>query len=257
MPNDPRPRRTGTIFKYAPPKPGEAHGHYVVRCSAPDGTRPLFHLDPEPESDVAREAALVSAAELSEALWAKGLGAAPKAKRGTQASADGAETVREYCDRWFKDRERRGLSSIKTDRGRMRNHVLPLIGDRPVRAVAVDEMRAVVERLDETALAGSFSWSTALKVWGLVTKMFSDACNSKVAALRVRRTTRARESRGPTGAIRSRSSGFFRWSPRRFWGVSACPSAGADCMRSRPTSTCARASWRRSSGRTSTRSAAT
>jgi hypothetical protein len=36
---DPRTRRTGTIHRYAPAKPGEEHGHYIVRCSAPGGTR--------------------------------------------------------------------------------------------------------------------------------------------------------------------------------------------------------------------------
>jgi hypothetical protein len=30
---DPRPRRTGTIFRYVPAKSGEKQGHYVVRYS--------------------------------------------------------------------------------------------------------------------------------------------------------------------------------------------------------------------------------
>lgn len=184
------PNRTGTIHRYVPARPGEAHGHYVVRCSAPDGSRPLFHLKPSPKSPQAEERARESAAALTERLWAAGLGAAPVRARAEKAGAVAgdpeAETVAEYAARWFKDRERRGLSSVATDRGRFTNHIAPVLGPQRIRDVTRDEIRAVVERLDETTRRGGFSWRTAVKVWGLVTKMFSDACDSKVAALRVR-----------------------------------------------------------------------
>ncbi len=184
------PQRTGSIHRYAPARPGEPQGHYVVRCSAPDGTRPLFHLKPSPKSPQAEERAKESAAGLTEQLWAKGLGAAPVRARAEKARAavgdPEAETVAGYAERWFKDRERRGLSSVATDRGRFTNHVGPVLGPQLIRQVTRDEIRAVVEHLDEATRRGAFSWRTAVKVWGLVTKMFSDACDSKVAALRVR-----------------------------------------------------------------------
>lgn len=79
--------RTGTIHRYAPARPGEPHGHYVVRCSAPDGTRPLFHLKPSPKSPQAEARAHESAAAITEKLWAQGLGAAPVRARAENAGA--------------------------------------------------------------------------------------------------------------------------------------------------------------------------
>jgi hypothetical protein len=56
-----KPKRSGTIFRYVEAKAGEQHGHYVVRCSAPDNSRPLFHLDLSPKSEKARLSALRTA----------------------------------------------------------------------------------------------------------------------------------------------------------------------------------------------------
>lgn len=107
-------------------------------------------------------------------------------KPGAAVGDSEAETVAGHSGRWFKDRERRGLSSVATDRGRFTNHVGPVLGPQPTGEVTRDEIRAVVEQLDGATRRGTFSWRTAVKAWGLVTKMFSDACDSKVAALRVR-----------------------------------------------------------------------
>jgi hypothetical protein len=86
----------------------------------------------------------------------------------------GQELFSELSERWFEDRKRRCLSSIDTDRGRMRNHVWPLLSARPIGEVTQDGLRGGVESLD-----GVSSWRTAQQVWGLVTKLFSDACQSK------------------------------------------------------------------------------
>lgn len=108
-----------------------------------------------------------------------------------------AETFDAYAERWFDDRERRGLSSVESDRGRIANHVSPLLGPLLIRDVSRDDLRAVVERLDDAVRAKALHWNTARKVWGLVTKLFSDACRAKVAALRVREDNPARDVQGP------------------------------------------------------------
>ena len=78
MPDAPSPKRTGTIHRYAAPRPGDQLGHYVVRCSAPDGTRPLFHLDPGPESPKDEAVARQTAEDITAELWRTNQGAAPR-----------------------------------------------------------------------------------------------------------------------------------------------------------------------------------
>jgi integrase len=85
---------------------------------------------------------------------------------------------------------------VSTDRGRLEKHVMPRLGSRSIVEADQDDLRAVVEHLDDTVRAGALHWNTARKVLGLVTKMFSDACRSKVAALRVRKDP-ARDVQGP------------------------------------------------------------
>lgn len=52
--------------------------------------------------------------------------------------------------------------------------------------------------LDKTARTNvDFSWRTGVKVWGLVTKLFSDACGSKAEALRVLQANPCADVRGP------------------------------------------------------------
>lgn len=89
--------RTGTIHRYAPARPGGPHGHYVVRCSAPDGTRPLFHLKPSPKSPQAEARARGSAAAITEKLWAQ---------RGSALRRCGPGP-RSLAQRWATPRPRR------------------------------------------------------------------------------------------------------------------------------------------------------
>lgn len=197
----PRPRRSGTIFRYVPAKSGEPLGHYAVRCSAPDGTRPIFHLDPSAQSPRARATALHTAAGITEKLFDTRQGAAPKRERASKPGADG-ETVSEYVKRWLKDRERRRLSSVGTDRSRFVTHIEPALGGRPIRAVEREEIRALVELLDERVRQEKCSWTTAVKAWGLVTKLFSDASNSKTSTLRVRTDNPTEKVPGPDRGAR-------------------------------------------------------
>lgn len=155
-------RRTGTIHRYAPPKPGEPHGHYIVRCSAPDGSRPLFHLDPEPASPESREAALVAAAELSEALWAKGLGAAPKAERRA-LSTDEVAGGREWWDRFFEVRESRKIYPM---RGNYTKHIQPAF-DIPWQTATMADVERFRDSLDSRVAAGELAPKTAFNIWTL------------------------------------------------------------------------------------------
>jgi integrase len=51
-------------------------------------------------------------------------------------------------------------------------------------------------------IAGALSWKTALNVWGLLSKLFKDACASKVRALRVREDNPASSVPGPDRGAR-------------------------------------------------------
>jgi integrase len=46
------------------------------------------------------------------------------------------------------------------------------------------DIEEIVQALDAAVLAGELRWKTATNTWGVVTKMFRDACRSKVLALR-------------------------------------------------------------------------
>ncbi len=193
----PNPKRTGTIFRYAPPKPGERLGHYVVRCSAPDGTRPLFHLEPSPESEDARAAALRTAGEISEELWSQGLGAAKKRTRSPRYVPGAGETVAGWFTRWLDERARRGIASVRSDRSRFKTHVEPVLGAFAMADLKRSHVEELVLSLDNRVAAGELSWKTAVNVWALVSKALDDACNAKNPELRVLTENPAAAVRGP------------------------------------------------------------
>jgi len=204
MTDAPKPKRTGTVFKYAPPKSGERFGHYVVRCSAPDGTRPLFHLDQVAESPEAEAAARKTAEEITTELWAKGLVAAQK--QGTKARAPAAAS--DDCSAWFAlwiaERKRRGYTSTPENSSHYHEHIEPAIGPKHVRDWTADDMRTLSRVLDVKVQAEQLSWKSASNIWGTATKMCDDACTAKTDALRVRTdnpaTGVAAPDRGPKTA---------------------------------------------------------
>ncbi|GMV14716.1 MAG: hypothetical protein AMXMBFR56_29400 [Polyangiaceae bacterium] len=181
----PEPRRTGTIFRYAPPKPGEALGHYVVRCSAPDGSRPLFHLDPSPESPNAAAAAKRVAEDITAELWEKRLVAAPKPGR-RKVSPHAGDDCSSWLALWLAERKRRGYTSTPESGSHYREHIEPAIGPKHVRDWTTDDVRTLSRVLDAKVQAGDLSWKSAANVWGTATKMCQDACSAKLDALRVR-----------------------------------------------------------------------
>jgi len=178
-------------------------------------------LPPPPEG---RELASSAAQALSDVFRERGITVdaieAPSVASPRSATTIGEETFAQYAVRWFVDRERRGLTSISTDKGRLKNHVEPVLRDMAITAVTTDDLRAVVEALDNKVLDETLSWSTAVKVWGVVTKLFNDASCGKVAALRVLTTNPVTNVRGPDRGAKKAKQWLY---PREAAALLSCP----------------------------------
>ena len=168
-------------------------GKWYARIRLPNGDRRRFALP----AGISEARAHDMANAMRERVQANPEKYTVQPGKKSHAAKPGELTVEDYATGWIEDRERRGLSSIKTDRARLKNHVIPIIGGTAMVKVTKEDVRRVVEALDAKATAGTFSASTAVKVWGLVSKMFSDSCEAKVAALRVRVDNPADGVRGP------------------------------------------------------------
>lgn len=197
--------RTGTVV-YVPAKPGEAMGHYKVRVTSNDGSRPWIHLQkPSPKSPQAEARAREKAAAWSERAGRDGVVLTPARKTkasearrvAAEAAASGGETVKAYAARWFADRARRGLTSVATDVGRFNKWIAPTLGALPIATVTRRDVEALVENLDRDVQAEKLAWRTAGNAWALVTKLFDDARRSKTLAMRVRDDNPAADVRGP------------------------------------------------------------
>jgi integrase len=213
-------KASGTI-EYRPGR-DDKPGRWFGRITCVDGSRPWLDLGGWPNSPQGRERAKEAAAAATERARELGLVATPRGSKASTVPAD-AQTTSEFVSRWLADRERRGLSSIGTDRGRLKLHVEPVIGALPVRKVGRDDVRAVVERLDTAVREGRLAWRTGVRVWGLVTKMFSDACESKVAALRVRTDNPCDGVRGPDRGAGASKQWLFPSEIRALLGCAEVP----------------------------------
>ena len=164
------------------------HGaHWRVRWKH-DGTREWIPL-PErvaTEAEAKREGARVLA-----------ILRAGAARRKTDVTSPEGEPLAAWAERWFEDRERRGLVSVRVDRQRLARWVWPVFCAVPLPRLTRAELERLVSALDEHVRERRMRWKTAANIWGLVTKMCSDACGSKLAALRVRPDDPARDVRGP------------------------------------------------------------
>lgn len=112
------------------------------------------------------------------------------------------ETVNEWSERWLKDREARGLTTVGHDRSRLKGHVLSILGTAPMASVTRMQIEDVVIDLDRKidlpeTHEDHIAWKTASNVWVLVTKMFSDAVNAKRRDLRMRDDNPADNVKGP------------------------------------------------------------
>jgi integrase len=191
----PRPR-TGTVV-YVPPGGGEVLGHYKVRITCNDGSRPWVDLNPSPRSPEARAKAREAAAHYSEQFREQGVVGAPARRALSGGTPTANRTLRDWAELWFAARAERGLSSVKDDRGRFQSHIDPALGSMLVKEIGRSDVEKFVETLDTRVRAGEMSWKTALNAWAVVTRMFKDACRSKVTSLRVRTDNPCADVEGP------------------------------------------------------------
>lgn len=120
-----------------------------------------------------------------------------------------------WVERWLAAREAKGLTSVETDRGRLKKWVAPVLKDKPMVAVTREDIEAV----DAAVLAGASSWKTALNIWGLVSKMFKDATASKTKALRVRKDNPAAGVPGPDRGAKKAKAYLY---PSEFLKIAEC-----------------------------------
>jgi integrase len=158
----------------------------TVKVNGPQEWHDLPDI-PEDQADVAK-------------LVAKGL--SDRLRRGAAVRPGEGETITLWSARWLKDRNARGISSVKDDEGRMRKHVLPVLGAYPIATITRDQIESVVEDLDrkiglEEGDEDALGWKTAQNTWMLVTKMFDDAVNAKKRDLRARSDNPCKGIKGP------------------------------------------------------------
>ncbi len=144
----------------------------------------------------------------------------PRLKTADNASTSrSSETVAQWSERWLAVREEKGYTSVCDDRGRLSAHILPVLGSVFVREVTRAHVEDLVEKLDAKVRGGKCSWKTAWNVWGVVTKVFSDACRSKQRALRVRDDNPAKDVPAPDRGVRKVKAYLY---PSEFSALVAC-----------------------------------
>ena len=84
----------------------------------------------------------------------------------------GPVTVRRFVDRWLEERERLGIADWTNDRGRLRKHVLPRIGDMPIADV---KPRHLIEVVKAIRAEGKIAPRTVHKIYGTLHVLFRDA----------------------------------------------------------------------------------
>ncbi len=147
-----------------------------------------------------------------------------KSRRDGKVAEATPETVNEWAKKWLAARRAKGLTSVRQDEGRLWKWVSPVIGTKAVAEVTRRDLEELVETLDAAVRRGpdgvnGLRWKTATNVWGVVTKMFADACRSKVLALRVREDNPARDVEGPDRGADRRGPYLF---PLEFSALIAC-----------------------------------
>lgn len=184
------PRRPGR------PRSGHVYwhrDHWDIRTRAADGKRGApQHLAPHVTEQQARSlAAEASAVALSDggassptpALQPSAL--ALVQTEGSDPVAAASEPTGAWVERWFADRNRRGVNG-KNDRGAWKKWIARFLDSIPVRDVSRADVERIVEHIDNATLAGEIHGQTPGKIWSLVQAAFRDACTSKTRSLRVR-----------------------------------------------------------------------
>jgi integrase len=111
------------------------------------------------------------------------------------------ETVEDYSKRWLKDREGR-VNSIRDDRSRTRDHILPTLGPLDASTFGRDDVERLRDDLDRKIVKGELAWKTAASVWTLATSMAADMVNAKKRDLRTRTDNPCRDVKPPERGAR-------------------------------------------------------
>jgi integrase len=87
-------------------------------------------------------------------------------------SVGGPMTVEKFAETWLEEREKRGLRSVVDDKGRINNHVLPVIGKLKLDAVRPLHIRDLVRALRQNS---DLAPRTIRNTYGIAHAMFHDA----------------------------------------------------------------------------------
>lgn len=154
--------------------------YYLGRVRLGDGSREWVY----PPDGMSEARARDWVASIQESETRDGLLLARKRGEHEKIAAAG-ENFEGYVGRWIADRKLRGVSAVDTDAGYLKKHVVPILGAFPMTAIGKEQIEDVRDSLDTKVRAGAFKWKTAHNIWGLVSKLFSDAWTAKSRALRV------------------------------------------------------------------------
>lgn len=83
----------------------------------------------------------------------------------------GAQTVASYSRDWLARRERDGVASVRDERGRINNHVIPAIGDMKLSEVRGRHVADLVRALNRNE---DLAPRTVLNIYGVMRTMFRD-----------------------------------------------------------------------------------
>jgi integrase len=136
---------------------------------------------------------------------------APRMKQTREAEGTTVETVADYAGRWLDEREPR-VNSIRDDRSRMRDHILPILGRLDARTFSRDDVERLRDDLDvkigrnfsvdAEGKRRTFSCKTAASCWTLVTSMCDAMVNAKKREFRTRTDNPCHDVKAPERGAR-------------------------------------------------------
>lgn len=193
---------------------------WCVRARIPANTGPRKLVPILGARDAAHAAKLAPAViEGRRKEFAEGVTGVPK---------DPGLTFEKYAEQWMKARDEKGYTSVRVDRSALKIHVTPILGAKAMRAITADDVRAVVERLDEKIDADELSAKYAANVWACLHKLFRDACRSKRNALRVLSSNPTADVEGPDHGSERLKAYLY---PSEYLALATCPAVPVDARR--------------------------
>lgn len=162
-------------------------GCWVAVVTSLDKSREWIPMRKLTDPSEAGKAAAKAQAKITSDRWRE---------RGCVDESTG-ETLNEYFKRWCAERRRQGLVSVSDDEGRYDKWIAEDLGALEVAYITPEQLEDVVAKLDEAVREGRTSWKNAKNIWGVLTKLFDDACHAKDRALRARKDDPSEHVRGP------------------------------------------------------------